>query len=130
MTRSTRTFTDIDAAFEANPNTGDVSIRSDDRAIKFAVRSLVMTSHYERLFQPEIGSQVKRLLFDNMDDMFVLTLTESITNLLNNYEPRIDVLSVNVQPIPENNKVYITIIFRIKNTEKPLEVGITLERVR
>jgi phage baseplate assembly protein W len=130
MTRLTRTFTDIDALFEANPNTGDVSVRTNDRAIKFAVRSLVMTSYYERLFHPEIGTPVKRLLFDNMDDMFVLTMTESITQVLTNYEPRIDVLNVDVAPVPDNNRVYITVVFRIKNTEKPLEVGITLERVR
>lgn len=130
MTRLTRTFTDLDALFEANPNSGDVSVRTNERAVKFAVRSLVMTSNYERLFHSEIGTPVKRLLFDNMDDMFVLTMTESITQVLNNYEPRIDVLNVDVVPVPDNNRVYITVVFRIKNTEKPLDVGITLERVR
>jgi phage baseplate assembly protein W len=89
-----------------------------------------MTSNYERLFHSEIGTPVKRLMFENMDDLFVMTMTESITNVLTNYEPRIDVLEVDVKPSPDNNRVYIRIVFRIKNTERPLDVGVTLERVR
>jgi len=130
MPRITRTYTDIDAVFGANPNSGDLNIRIDDRAIKFAVKSLVMIGNYERLFHSEIGTPIRKLMFDNMDDLFVITMTEAITNVLNNYEPRIDVLSVNVRPSYDNNKVYIGIIFRIKNTENPLEVGVTLTRVR
>jgi phage baseplate assembly protein W len=130
MARTTRKFTDIDAAFLPHPVTGDLFIKVDDRAIKFAVKSLVLTSNYERLFHSEIGTPVKRLLFDNMDDMFIISMTESITQVITNYEPRVDVLAVDVEPRPDNNSVYISITFRIKNTETPLNVGVTLERTR
>lgn len=130
MARSTRIFTDIDATFVAHPTTGDLLIKTDERAIKFAVKSLVLTNNYERLFHSEIGTPIKKLLFDNMDDLFVISLTESISQILTNYEPRIDLLNVLVIPRPDNSSVYVTVKFRIKNTERPLEVGVTLERVR
>jgi len=130
MARNTRIYTDIDAAFTAHPISGDLVIKSDERAVKFAVKALVLTVNYERAFHPEIGTPIKHLLFENFDDITVILLKESIANVINNYEPRVDLLNVVVDPEYDNNAIYITIIFALKNTEKPLEVNVTLERTR
>ena len=127
---ATRTFVDIDASFTPNPVTGDLAIRTDDKAIKFAIRSLIMTNYYERPFHSNIGSPVNSLMFDNMGPNFKSILKQSITDTINNFEPRVDVLEVKVDDSPDNNRVYITIIFKIKNTERPIEVGLTLTRTR
>jgi phage baseplate assembly protein W len=127
---ATRTFVDIDASFTPNPVTGDLPVRIDDQAIKFAVRSLIMTNYYERPFHSNIGSPVNSLMFDNMGPNFKIILRQSIVDTINNFEPRVDVLEVKVDDSPDNNRVYITIIFKIKNTERPIEVGLTLTRTR
>lgn len=127
---ATRTFVDIDASFTPNPVTGDLAVRTDDQAIKFAVRSLILTNYYERPFRSNIGSPVSSLMFSNMGPNFNSILRQSITDTINNFEPRVDVLEVKVDDSPDNNRVYITIIFKIKNTERPIEVGLTLTRTR
>jgi len=125
-----RTFTDFDASFAPHPTSGDLAIRVDERAIKFAVKSLVMTSFYEKLFHPEIGSSVKSLMFDNFGDMFDIIMSETIANVISIYEPRVTVMSVDVVSRPDENKVKIKINFVIKNTTQPLNVSITLDRTR
>lgn len=123
-------FADLDPVFAPHPETGDVGIRTDERAIKQAVKSLVLTNHYERPFQSEIGSPVRQLLFDLMGPNFVIMMKRAITDLITNFEPRVDVLDVIVNTRPDQNSVSITISFRIKNTTKPLDVSVVLERTR
>lgn len=130
MANKTRTFVDIDASFTANPVTGDIAVRTDDQAIKFAIRSLIFTNYFERPFQSNIGSPVNALMFENMGPNFKIILKQSIIDVITNHEPRVDVVDVVVDDSPDNNRVYVTIIFKIKNTERPIEVGLTLTRTR
>lgn len=127
---ATRTFIDLDAAFQPHPTTGDIGIRTDERAIKFAVKSLILTNHYERLFHSEIGSPINQLLFENFGVNFSVILRQAIVDVITNHEPRVDVMDVVIDEAPDNNRVYITIVFKIKNTEKPIDVSITLTRTR
>ena len=128
--KTTRIFTDIDPLFEPHPATGDLLIRSNERAIKFAVKSLVMTQHYERLFHSEIGTPIKALMFENFDDMTVIILRETITDIIAKHEPRVTVLQVDVVESRDNHTLAVTILFKIKNTEAPLSVDLVLERAR
>lgn len=123
-------FIDLDPNFSAHPETGDINVRTNERAIKFAVKALVLTNHFERPFRSEIGSPVRQLLFDLMGPNFNIMVKKVITDVITNHEPRVDVLDVVVNSRPDANSVSITIIFRIKNTTKPLDVNIILERTR
>lgn len=123
-------FVDIDPTFAPHPETGDVGIRTNERAIKFAIRSLVMTNFYERPFRSDIGSPVRQLLFDLSGPNFNIMMQRAITDVITNFEPRVDVLNVAVNERPERHSVDITITFRIKNTTTPLDVSVTLERTR
>jgi phage baseplate assembly protein W len=130
MARNSRTFSDLDLNFIANPVTGDVSRKFDESAIKQSVKNLIMTNHYERLFHPEIGSQVTSLLFEPFSPLLQVTLERAIINTINNYEPRVQVLEVEVRLNEDNYSVYVSITFRIVNTERPLVVDFTLRRTR
>lgn len=123
-------FSDFDASFGINPITGDVPLKTEVEAIKFAIKCLVLTDHYERPFHSEIGSNVRGLLFENMDMLTSIVLREDISNLLDNYEPRISVTDIEIIPVPDQNSLYLTIVFIVKNTQQQLSVGITLERTR
>lgn len=130
MARNTRIFTDLDLNFTANPATGDVFKKYDENAIKQSVKNLVLTNNYERLFHPEIGSQVQSLLFEPMTPLLKAMLEKAIINTINNFEPRVQVLNVQVTLNPDNHTAYVSIVFRIVNTEKPLVIDFTLQRTR
>jgi phage baseplate assembly protein W len=130
MAKNTRTFSDLDFNFLVHPRTGDVTTRYDEEAIKQSIRNLILTRNYERPFRSEIGSQVNALLFEPMGPLLTNMIERTIGNCINNYEPRVNLLSVLVSFSPENNDAYITITFKIKNTQTPVSVNLILERTR
>ena len=130
MTRNTVTFSDIDLNFSAHPVTGDITKRLDDSAINASIRNLVMTSNYERPFHSELGSQVRNLLFEPASPISKLMLEKSISQVIQNFEPRVVLLSVNARFSPENNSVYVTVEYKIINTNAIQTVNLTLKRTR
>lgn len=130
MARNTRIFSDIDLNFIANPATGDVSMRYDENAVKASVKNLVLTQHFERPFHSNIGSPINSLLFDLASPLLTVTLKRAITDLINNHEPRVNLLDVIVNLSPDNNSVYVTIEFSILNTQRPITIDLVLERTR
>ena len=129
-TRSTRTYSDLDFNFFANPSTGDVTRKYDENAIKQSIRNLILTSHFEKPFHPEIGSQVRSMLFEPFGPLTRAMLTEAIKNTIINYEPRVQLLNVTIKDDPDYHTMLISIIFKIVNTEEPIKVDIVLERTR
>ena len=130
MARNTRTFSDLDFNFTAHPVTGDIVRRFDESAIKNSLKNLILTSNYERPFHSEIGSPVQQLLFDPMTPFTAAIVQRSIIDLISNFEPRAVLISVDVIPSEENNSMYINIIFKIVNTERPMSLELILERTR
>ena len=130
MARNTRTFVDLDLNFTASLINGDVAKKYDENAIKQSIKNLVMTNHYERLFHPEIGSQVSSLLFEPYSPMLDAMLTQAIKNTITNFEPRADLIKVDVKSNPDNNAMYVSILFKIINTERPMSINFTLQRTR
>jgi phage baseplate assembly protein W len=126
----TRTYTDIDMNFTRHPVTGDIALKYDASAIKAAVKHLVMTRFYERLFHSEIGTNVPDLLFELTGPSLSIRLKKSITDVINNYEPRVVLISVDVLYQNDSHEIQVTIFFRIVNTETPLSVDLILERTR
>lgn len=130
MARITRRFSDLDAVFTPNPVTGDLSLRTDEAAVKFAIKNLVLTRNYERPFDSSIGSQLKRYLFEPMDNTTVILMKQAIAQTINNHEPRVDLIDVDITAREDSGEITITILFRIKNTEKPLTLTLALDRTR
>jgi phage baseplate assembly protein W len=130
MARTTRTFSDLDLNFTAHPVTGDINIRYDADAIKASVKNLVLTQNYERPFHSEIGSPINGLLFDLATPLLTITLQRTITDLINNHEPRVFLNDVVINVSPDNNSVYVSIYFTILNTLNPITLDLILERTR
>jgi len=130
MPTSTRTFTDIDNAFSALPVSGDIATKTDEAAIKQALRNLILTRPYERPFHPEIGSPVTALLFENYTPLTKQLIEQTITNTINNFEPRVRLLGVVVEGHPDENGVDVSIYFTILNTVQPIRLDISLKRTR
>lgn len=130
MARNTRIFSDLDFNFTAHPVTKDVSRRFDENAVKTALKNLILTRNYERPFHSEIGSPIRSLMFEPATPMLGVMLRQAIFDVVNNFEPRVQLTQVDVNVSDENNAIYITIEFKIVNTERPLTLDLTLERTR
>jgi phage baseplate assembly protein W len=130
MAKNTRTFTDLDFNFLSHPRTKDVTVRFDEEAIKQSIRNLILTRNFERPFRSYIGSQVNTLLFEPISPLLSNMLERTIGDCINSYEPRVNLIAVNVTFSPENNDAYVTITFKIINTQTPLSVNLILERTR
>jgi phage baseplate assembly protein W len=130
MARNTRTFSDIDLNFTAHPVTKDITRRFDENAIKQSIKNLLLTRNFERPFHSEIGSPIRQLLFEPVGPMFVVMMKRAITDVINNFEPRVQVLDVQVNDSIDANAVYVTLEYKILNTERPLTLEFALERTR
>ena len=125
-----RIFKDLDFAFIANPNTGDIVKKFDEDAIKASVKNLILTRNYERLFHSEIGSLVMSLLFEPAGPMLNNILKRAIEDTITAFEPRVILKEVNVISDSDNNSVYVFILFTIVNTTQPVKLDLILERTR
>ena len=111
-------------------NPADLVKRYDENAIKAAVKNLILTVNYERKFHPEIGSQVRGLLFEPATPMLGAVLERTIRQTIDNFEPRVSLDQVDCKVNPDNNSVDVSIYFTILNTQTPQFLNLVLERTR
>lgn len=130
MATTTRLFSDIDLSFVPHPSTGDLRVRYDDNAIKNAVKNLILTRHYERPFHSEIGSNVTNMLFELATPATVVLLKQEIADVIKNFEPRVDLQTVDVAFSSDEHTLLVSLVFTIKNTTRPITVQLTLNRTR
>lgn len=130
VSQVTRKYKDLDLAFTKHPVKNDVNKHVDDMAIINSVKNLISTSNYERLFQPEIGSGVRSLLFEQMDSVTASTLKRTIIQTLQNFEPRVTVQEVSVSPDFDNNAFRVGMTFLIINRTEPITIQFFLQRDR
>ena len=130
MPSNTRQFSDLDLNFTPHPVTGDVGFKVDENAIKQAVKNLVLTQNFERPFDSEIGSSLRSLLFEPATPMTKEILRKTISDTITNFEPRVELLGVDIRYTLDDTAVDVRIRFKIKNTFTPIDVSLTLERTR
>ena len=123
-------YKDISLTFNTNPVTGDITTLTDADAIAAAVKMLVMTINYEIPFTPDQGCQVYSSLFENISQTTAMTIRRSIADVLNNYEPRISTLGVEVTPSPDQHAYAATIIYQILGQSQTTTLNIFLEQLR
>ena len=111
--KKSRSFKDFSVNFARNPFTDDLSVVHNDNSIKQAVKNIILTSPGEKPFQPLVGSSVSRLLFEPLDAFTADTIAEEIRTTINQYEPRVALTRVDVTPIYENNKLNVSLEYRI-----------------
>ena len=130
LTSRNKVFADLDLDFDVHPNTKQLNILSGDAAIVRSLKNLVMTSHYERLFHPEVGCNVKNSLFENIMASTAITLKNDLMEVIENYEPRLKLISVDVIAVSEQNGYNVTIKFFVVNQADARQITFFLERVR
>jgi phage baseplate assembly protein W len=102
----------------------------DENAVKRSIKNLILTNKYERLYQPEIGSDINKILFEPMVNSTAQILTKYIRETIENHEPRCILIDVVVNPDEIRNMYKIIIIYATVNREQPSSLEISLYRVR
>ena len=117
--RVSKSFKDISMSFKYNPLSGDLISLSNENAIARAVRNIVLTTPGEKFFDPDFGSSVSEILFENVDDITAVSIEDEIKSSLKNYEPRVELINVNVNPNFDANQFDVIISYRIVGIDIP-----------
>ena len=124
------TYKDLDFSFKQNPNTNDVGIKKNNAAVIQSCLNILRTNHGERPFDYNFGANLRAYLFENMNNVTAANMATNIQVALKNYEPRIEVLNVNVKAQAAENDVFITVTGRVKSTNEIIDIATTIERLR
>ena len=127
---ATRTFRDLDLNFTIHPVRKDVNTHKNEYAIINSVKNLILTNHYERPFRPQIGSSIRRLLFENIDTVIAAQLERAVVETIENFEPRVQVSTITAIADPDNNGYKMVLEFFIINRADPITINFFLERIR
>lgn len=121
VNRVSRSFKDISLSFDVHPVTRDIGVLKNQSAIIRSIRNLVETINTERFFNSPLGSQVRRSLFDFVDYATAALIEDQIREVINNYEPRVENVVVQVDPQPDLNAFEVTVTFDIIGQEIPTQ---------
>ena len=129
--RLSKGFKDLSASFQTNPLSNDLIALKNESAIARSVRNLVLTIQGERPFQPVLGTGVSRLLFENMDKLTASAIRSELRTTIENYEPRVEINEIIVEPNPEGNAMDVTLQYFIIGIDVPeQELTFALEPTR
>lgn len=123
-------FSDFLYDLTPHPITADVISIKNDQAIKQSLRQLVLTKIGERFFQPTIGCEIDRALFEPNDVLALDSIQYYITNTITNNESRVTLLNVTAISDTENDRVVVNIVFSIINTTAIQSLNLFLKRAR
>lgn len=129
MATSTRTYKDISFSFAPNPMNGDVGKSLGAMAVKRSILSILKTNYNERVFQPEFGSNIRSLLFEQMNPITEERLRTEIVNAVKRHEPRAEILKVNIDSQEDQNRYRVLIIFSISSESQPQELETFFEKL-
>lgn len=130
LTARTTLYSDIDLFFGIHPISGDVTRLTDIDAIKKSVRNLVLTNYNERPFKPSLGGNITALLFEPADRFTAELIKDSIRTVINRYEPRVDIVTIDVIDDSDRNAYDVSLTVRIKSMDTETPIDFSIRRYR
>ena len=121
LERVSQGFKDISMTFQTNPLNNDLIALKNESAIARSIRNIVFTFPGEKFFDPDFGSNVTRSLFENVDDISAITIRDEIQNSIRNFEPRVNLISVDANPDYDNNGFNVIIVYRVVGADVPAQ---------
>ena len=128
--RNAQVFKDINLSLARHPITGDIASLTNIEAVKRSVRNLINTNFYERPFHPEIGSNVRSILFEPVSPVVASVLERHVKDVVENFEPRAELIDVQVTDNSDANEYRVQIKFYVVNSSDIVDMNIFLERLR
>ena len=125
-----KSYKDLSFDFTANPQTGDVATVKDAVSVKRGIKNILLTAPFERLFQPEVGSGIKNILFEPMTPLTEQRLSDACRDAIDAWEKRASVIDITVISEEEYNRYRVAIKFNINNSLITEQVDVFLNRER
>lgn len=129
VTSRNRIFSDIDLSFDVKPN-GELYKKRDAAAIKQSLKNIILTNRFEKPFKPYYGGDIRALLFELMDPDIEDEIKEKITNTCARFEPRAEILDIDVNAQPDANSIGVTITFKVINSGEEISFSAFVSRLR
>lgn len=123
-------YSDFLMNFTPHPFTHDLARVKNEDAVKRSIRNLILTNAFEVPFQPTLGGNINRFLFEPIDITTQKSIEESIVLTIKNHEPRARLLELYVVPDEINQKYDVAIIFNVVNNPGQVEMVLELYRIR
>jgi len=123
-------YTDLTTNFTIHPIKGDLVLLKNEEAVKRSIRNLILTDPYERFFNPLLSTGINASLFDNIGRDTESILKIKVTEIIENFEPRANIIKVGIKALPDDNSYSVSIIFSINNNTRPINLDFVLRRVR
>lgn len=123
-------YSDITRNLDLHPISEDLVRLTNENAIKESIKNLLLIDRGELLFQPEVGSDIRKMLFENATPDTFKVVEDLVETTITNHEPRCSVIKVEVRGDVDSHTMQITVIFNIVNSQKPISISLFLDRVR
>jgi phage baseplate assembly protein W len=123
-------YSDFLVDMNPHPVSGALLRFVNEKAVTRSIRNLILTTPGERLYQPDIGSGIRALLFEPMSQFTANALRKMIEDTIRKYETRAQILGVEVRSDEDSNRYVVTIVYMLINKQEPISVNVTLQRVR
>lgn len=129
--RVSKGFKDMSASFQVSALNYDLISLKNENAIARSLRNLVLTLPGEKPFNQNLGSNVSKSVFENMDNISATIIQSEIENTINNFEPRVKLLNVDVKPNYDDNEFNVTIQYEIIGIDVlPQQLTFALQQTR
>jgi phage baseplate assembly protein W len=123
-------YQDFKKNLEISPVSQDLTVNKDEDAVKEALQNLILTDRGERLMQPNLGGNIRAMLFENITPAVLTLIEDQVRTTIDLYEPRAELIDVTASSNIDDNIVRINIVFYVKNNQQPISVDVFLERTR
>ena len=123
-------YSDFYTNFNVHPQNKRLVKYTNENSVKRSVRNLILTEPGERLFQPDVGCKIRRLLFENISNATTIQLKSAIEETITLYEKRARIITVDVVANEDLHNYDVYIIFEVINSITPIALNITLYRAR
>ena len=117
--RASRKFKDLSMSFKTNPLNDDLIGLKNTSAIARSLKNIVFTQPGEKFFNPDFGSRISESLFENVDDVSALAIEDEIRSSIINFEPRVNLLDVSVNPNLDDNEMNVVIQYEVTGIDVP-----------
>jgi len=109
---------------------GDLAKTVDEFAVAQSIKNLILTDKMERPFQPTLGCDIRKSLFENFTPQTITVAKQRIAETIGQYEPRAEIINIDASPDEDNNALNMTIVFSLINSDVEQTLGLVLERIR
>jgi uncharacterized protein len=130
QTQKQEWFSDFLNNFDNHPINHSLTKVANERSVSQSIKNLILTDLGERLFQPTIGSDIRKTLFDPNDIVTAENITFFIKSTVRQNEPRATLLDVIVTANPDGNSFSVSVVYSLINNNVPITINLLLKRVR